>query len=176
MPPASAPALDTGRGDVVRPEAGGFPQRRNLETPVERSLTPATSHSEARQPSAWDRHWRQRGACTGKDTNLFFAEHRSSGQEEALRICESCPVRTECLAYALDERFPYGIFGGTTPTWRRDLLRRRPHITSWRGLLYRAKAEFMNRPHNSGPNVAANRPRRTSQTPGGTQNSPPSRH
>ncbi|WP_262009241.1 WhiB family transcriptional regulator [Streptomyces sp. FIT100] len=135
---------------------------------MELSLTPATGHSRPRQLSLWDRHWRQHGACAGSDTNLFFADNRSCGQEEALEICASCPVRTECLAYALDERFPYGIFGGTTPAWRRDLLHRRPHVTSWRGLLLRARAEHMNRPHRTTTPVT--RTHRTQSAAHGTHN------
>ncbi len=76
------------------------------------------------------------------DPELFFAID-SPSQNAALRICAMCRVRTECLAYALDERITYGVFGGTPPRWREDLLRRRPHVESWRDLLISARAEFI---------------------------------
>ncbi|MFI1966529.1 WhiB family transcriptional regulator [Streptomyces pathocidini] len=87
-----------------------------------------------------DRHWRMRAACFKVPTGTFFAPYGSTAEDEALRICRDCPVRTECLAFALDERIPYGIFGGTTPVWRRQLLARRPQVDSWNDLLGRARA------------------------------------
>ena len=50
-------------------------------------------------------------------------------------ICRSCPVRTACLADALDNRVEFGVWGGMTERERRALLRRRPNVTSWRRLL-----------------------------------------
>jgi WhiB family redox-sensing transcriptional regulator len=52
-----------------------------------------------------------------------------------------CPVRTECLADALDNRVEFGVWGGMTEWERRALLQRRPNVTSWRGLLETALAE-----------------------------------
>ena len=40
---------------------------------------------------------------------------------EAKAICSGCPVRQECLDYALDSRQAYGIWGGKTPTERRRM-------------------------------------------------------
>ena len=53
----------------------------------------------------------------------------------------SCPVRTECLADALDNRIEFGVWGGMTERERRALLRRRPNVLSWRRLLETARAE-----------------------------------
>jgi hypothetical protein len=52
------------------------------------------------------------------------------------------PVRTECLADALDNRIEFGVWGGMTERERRALLRRRAHVTSWRGLLEHARGEY----------------------------------
>ncbi len=52
-----------------------------------------------------------------------------------------CTVTTECLAYALDEGIAEGIYGGATAQWRKELLARRPRVSSWSGLLERARAE-----------------------------------
>lgn len=41
----------------------------------------------------------------------------------ARRICRSCPVQADCLAYALVHNEPLGIWGGTTERQRRDIKR-----------------------------------------------------
>jgi WhiB family transcriptional regulator, redox-sensing transcriptional regulator len=70
-------------------------------------------------------------ACKGADTDLFFgpdAEFVSARQQreaEAKAICARCPVRDACLAYALDTREAYGIWGGLNEDERRTILRRR---------------------------------------------------
>jgi WhiB family redox-sensing transcriptional regulator len=53
----------------------------------------------------------------------------------------ACPVRTECLADALDNRIEFGVWGGMTERERRSLLRRRPSVASWSRLLETARAE-----------------------------------
>ena len=50
-------------------------------------------------------------------------------------FCRACPVRTECLAHALDERIEFGVWGGATERERRALLRSRPDVRSWAELL-----------------------------------------
>ncbi|WP_235030758.1 WhiB family transcriptional regulator [Nonomuraea solani] len=41
--------------------------------------------------------------------------------EQAKHVCGGCPVREPCLAYALDTRQAYGVWGGTDPGQRREL-------------------------------------------------------
>ena len=43
------------------------------------------------------------------------------------RCARACPVRTECLAEALDNQIEWGVWGGMTERERRALLRRRPN-------------------------------------------------
>lgn len=57
-------------------------------------------------------------------------------------MCRGCPVRTECLADALDNRVEFGVWGGLTERERRALLRRRPNVDSWRDLLSTAMQEY----------------------------------
>ncbi|MEU3795814.1 WhiB family transcriptional regulator [Streptomyces fructofermentans] len=78
-------------------------------------------------------HWITRAACRGLPPNLMFAT--GGGQQKSKRICEHCLVRTECLAFALDERIEHGVWGGMTDRERRALLHRRPTVTSWSAAL-----------------------------------------
>lgn len=61
--------------------------------------------------------WHDQAACAGA-TDVFFSD-RSIPQAKA--ICAGCPVREECLAENLGEKF--GVFGGTTPRERARLRR-----------------------------------------------------
>nr|WP_269466367.1 WhiB family transcriptional regulator [Tessaracoccus flavus] len=56
-------------------------------------------------------------------------------QKRARSVCAGCPVRSECLAEALDNRIEWGVWGGMTERERRALLRSRPDITSWHDVL-----------------------------------------
>ena len=70
-------------------------------------------------------------ACKGAGTDLFFgpaAEFvtaRQLREAEAKAICAGCPVRLECLAYALDSGEAYGVWGGATEDERRAMRRQR---------------------------------------------------
>jgi WhiB family redox-sensing transcriptional regulator len=66
---------------------------------------------------------------------------RGAEQHKAKVICQACPVRTECLAEALDNRMEWGVWGGLTERERRAILRKRPNVTSWRQLLETAMVE-----------------------------------
>ena len=60
-------------------------------------------------------------------------------------MCTGCPVRTECLAEALDNQIEWGVWGGMTERERRALLRRRPNA-SWRAVLEAARTKAEPRP------------------------------
>ena len=45
----------------------------------------------------------------------------------AVRICEACPVRAECLAFGIMVRDQYGIYGGLPLRARRQVLKTAPH-------------------------------------------------
>ncbi len=67
--------------------------------------------------------WVNDGACVGQDPELFFPEHGDIGP--AVRICCDCPVRLQCLDYALRYR-PPGVWGGTSERERRRMRKRVP--------------------------------------------------
>lgn len=66
--------------------------------------------------------WVTDAVCAQVDPELFFPELGQNCQD-AKRLCASCPVQPECLAYALANRELYGIWGGTS-TKERVVLRR----------------------------------------------------
>ncbi len=49
--------------------------------------------------------------CLVGDPDLFFAE-RPADLERAKALCVDCPVRSQCLAAALDRGEPWGVWGG----------------------------------------------------------------
>ena len=88
----------------------------------------------------FDSDWAARAACRTTDPDMLFVQ--GAAQNRVKAICLGCPVRTECLADALDNRVEFGVWGGMTERERRALLRRRPNVTSWRQLLQTAQTEF----------------------------------
>jgi WhiB family transcriptional regulator, redox-sensing transcriptional regulator len=84
--------------------------------------------------------WRGAALCRDTDPDELFV--RGAEQNRAKVVCMGCPVRTECLAEALDNRIDFGIWGGMTERERRALLRRRPDVTSWAELLESAKRDY----------------------------------
>lgn len=78
--------------------------------------------------------WRGQAACRGEDPDLFFAVGGASPEliaakkartNQAKRICAGCPVRQECLDWALETQEPHGVFGGVDEGDRRRMLRQR---------------------------------------------------
>lgn len=68
--------------------------------------------------------WRESGACRTADTSLFFPVTDDEAAP-ARAICASCPVREQCLNFALANREEQGVWGGLTESERRRVRRRR---------------------------------------------------
>ena len=62
---------------------------------------------------------------------LFFPSD-GVGVDVARRICADCPVKSECLEYALANRIDHGVWGGTSERERRRIIkaRARERVTS----------------------------------------------
>jgi len=82
-------------------------------------------------------NWRVAARCRVPDADALFVRGRH--QRAARRFCRTCPVRTECLAHALDHRVEVGVWGGMTERQRRALLKVRPQVQSWAELLDAAR-------------------------------------
>lgn len=76
-------------------------------------------------PSTHEREsWTRLALCAGHpDRGAWFPEEGQSSAR-AKAVCRACPVRAECLDFALHSRQFEGIWGGTTPYERRRLLKK----------------------------------------------------
>lgn len=84
-------------------------------------MTDVASTTPMRRKSEWQKE----GACLyvseeKRKEFLEYREGRPSKNDPRKEICEGCPVRAECLAYAIvhDE---FGIWGGTSKGERQKL-------------------------------------------------------
>ncbi|MBB5077226.1 WhiB family transcriptional regulator [Nonomuraea endophytica] len=72
--------------------------------------------------------WTEQAACLEVDPELFFpVSTHGPGEEQVMAakaVCARCPVREQCLAYALDTRQAEGVWGGTDPAQRGVRIRR----------------------------------------------------
>jgi hypothetical protein len=81
-----------------------------------------------------DLWWSSLGACKGAPSAIFISEGDEDDEppypaKEALRFCDACPVKPDCLAYAMthkdgDGNYPVGVWGGMS-SYQRDQLRRK---------------------------------------------------
>lgn len=79
-----------------------------------------------------DELWQYRAACRGPHSAIFFPPARLERrpdkrrrEQRAKEICAECPVRLDCLNYAVRIREQHGIWGGLTEKERRVLLAER---------------------------------------------------
>lgn len=73
--------------------------------------------------------WRHRALCRDEDPELFFPVGNSGPAllqiEQAKAVCARCPVREQCLEFALATGQDAGVWGGLSEDERRSLKRRR---------------------------------------------------
>lgn len=73
-----------------------------------------------------DATWTKQAACRGHDPELWWAIPGSTEDLQAQRIClTQCPVRDQCLEYALYTGQEYGRWGGLDERQRRQAARDR---------------------------------------------------
>lgn len=80
-------------------------------------------------------HWPRWAACLTEDPELFFPAGATGAAleqiEQAKTVCRSCPVKQQCLQWALDNHQDHGVWGGLSEEERRNL--RRLHRPQSRG-------------------------------------------
>lgn len=79
--------------------------------------------------------WREQAACAGRGPDAFFASdlnvyktHKGETQDRypaARLVCAECPVRLDCLEFALETGQDKGLWGGLDEYERRALRGRR---------------------------------------------------
>ena len=68
--------------------------------------------------------WFGKTACSGLASDDKYATFFPDDEEdktEALKYCNTCQVKEDCLNYALQERIEYGIWGGFNSRERKIL-------------------------------------------------------
>lgn len=72
--------------------------------------------------------WRVRAKCIGMDPEKFLPNERELKKERAAKkICKGCPVRMDCLGFALATD-SIGIFAGTTYSERQLMMVMMPSL------------------------------------------------
>lgn len=62
----------------------------------------------------------EKALCPQVDNDGFFPD-RGASPRAAKQVCLSCPVRAECLEYALENDERWGVWGGTSEAERRKM-------------------------------------------------------
>ena len=68
--------------------------------------------------------WIEVAACLGAGPDPWFPGKGAQADRKAKRICAGCPVRSDCLEYALTHHERYGVWGGLNEKERRAVRRR----------------------------------------------------
>lgn len=105
--PRPTPAFSTG-ATTVRPRGERTPRAVGISQQVERLL-------DVDLPE-----WYEDARCAQTGPAAFFP-NKGQSPREAKKVCRACPVREQCLAYALENGERWGVWGGTTDEERRKL-------------------------------------------------------
>lgn len=62
-------------------------------------------------------NWMLKANCRKGDPEVFFADGNADNKA-AIRLCDNCTVKKECLEFALEPGEKFGIWGGMTTTER----------------------------------------------------------
>jgi WhiB family redox-sensing transcriptional regulator len=73
--------------------------------------------------------WRLDALCAETDPEAFFPE-KGGSTREAKRVCVGCPVRLQCLEFALENDERFGIWGGLSERERRRVRLQRRNLLS----------------------------------------------
>jgi WhiB family redox-sensing transcriptional regulator len=71
-----------------------------------------------------DIDWVSGGNCRHEAPATMFPSD-GEGVRSAMQVCAGCPVRVECLEYALANDIEHGVWGGASNRQRRRINRQR---------------------------------------------------
>jgi WhiB family redox-sensing transcriptional regulator len=78
-------------------------------------------YRELKELLTWEpMDWANQGKCRDLQTDIFYSEGGPRSREAKL-ICSICPVREDCLDYAIRNLELFGVWGGHTAPERRRL-------------------------------------------------------
>lgn len=106
--------------ETCRAAYNGWRRRRDAEK--------ASKHAPLTAKASWEEGWGRDAACLSADPEMFFPE-KGGSTRDALRICNGddtrppCPVRGECLEWALENDERFGVWGGVPERERRKMKR-----------------------------------------------------
>lgn len=110
--------------------------REKIASRTYRLVTDQQQASEATQNTDKKADWSESAACIGRNPEVFFPEPEmiksrvTAMAQAAIAICTECPVREECLRYALKKDVRHGIWGGYTSKQRTVLRKGRAQRTT----------------------------------------------
>ncbi len=112
----------------AEPRLDGFPPaapRHPAEPPTHQMEVTPLQLTTLLEPTLDDRADLATIPCRAFDAELWFAESPAD-VELAKSLCADCPVRTACLAGALERREPWGVWGGQLLIQGAIVARKRP--------------------------------------------------
>ncbi len=93
--------------------------RRPDRLEVDGGTVPAVSPLSMARPEWW-----RRAECIRRRVPLsWFFVDQGGDPWPAKGVCAACPVVRDCLAFAVTERIEHGIYGGMTPSERKEARR-----------------------------------------------------
>lgn len=114
------------RCEACRQAARDYKAARRRAMGIGTKGEPPPDSSDGRDMPERDLTWRRYGACVGKPTAWWYPSSEVLLTDEVLEakaLCEGCPVKEQCLAWALAHEDD-GIWAGTSERERRRIRRR----------------------------------------------------
>ena len=108
--------VDLGPVEAPAPVAGVNGQRVSLSQGAETARSPVTNAEKAlakfRDLTGIDIAWKQDAACANTPSGWWF--RIGPIPPEVTAICDGCPVKAQCLHYAVEAAEPFGTWGGVS--------------------------------------------------------------
>lgn len=78
-----------------------------------------------------DFRWMDNASCRGRNDIDFFPEEAFNTEApKAVAVCQTCPVKEDCLEFAVENDVKYGIWGGMSYPQRKRYWRNSIKLTN----------------------------------------------